>query len=186
MPVPAASTHATLAPPSVTSAAVLMARAFRPQPQTCDSQTPGQQPILAPAPVNQTNCLLSPFNVDLWARCPAFPAAPVVRSDVGLLPADKQPAFIVGDRIDGTQGGVSVFNGSVQLDQGDRRVMADRMTYDSKSGVATLEKGIQYASPAMVLSSSSGEYDTQTGSGTFKDTTFLIPNRNGHGSAGIF
>lgn len=185
-PAPAASTHVTLAPPSVTAAAVLMGRAFRPQPQTCDAQTPGQQPILSPARTDQPSCLLSPFNVDQWARCPVFPAAPVVGSAVRLLPTDKQPAFIAGDHIEGTQDGVSVIDGSVQLDQGDRRVTADRMSYDSRSGIATLQKDIQYASPSMVLNSSSGEYNTQTGTGSFKDTTFLMPNRNGHGTSGIF
>ena len=187
-PAPAATTHVTLAPPSVTSAAVLMARAFRPKPESCDALTPGQLPVLRPAPTNQAACLLSPFDADLWAHCPVFPAAPVVPivSQLGAPPTNQQPSFIVGDRIDGTQTGVSVINGSVQLDQGDRRVTSEHMTYDASTGIAVIETGITYASPNMMLSSPSGEYDTQTGSGTFKDTTFLMPKRNGHGTADIF
>ena len=165
-----------------------MARAFRPQPQTCSAETPGQLPVLAPAPANQPSCLLSPFDADQWARCPVFPAAPVVPiiSGFGVPLAKQQPSYIVGDRIDGTQSGVSSINGSVQLDQGDRRITAEHMTYDSGSGIAVMQKGIVYANPNMVVTSPSGEYDTQAGSGTFKDTTFLLPQRNGHGTAGIF
>jgi len=187
-PAPAASTHVTLAPPSVTSAAVLMARAFRPKPETCTAEAPGTLPVLAPARANQASCLLSPFNSDNWARCPVFPAAPVLPLNTGHAapPPNQQPSYIVGDRIDGTENGSSTITGSAQLDQGDRRVTSDRMSYDSNTGIANVEKGVNYASPKMMLSSPSGEYNTTTGTGTFKDTVFLMPKRNGHGSATIY
>ncbi|HSN18784.1 MAG TPA: LPS assembly protein LptD [Gammaproteobacteria bacterium] len=129
--------------------------------------------------------MLNPFSKNPWARCPVFPPATVMG---GLgLPASKQPSFIVGDRIEGTQSGVSAINGSVQLDQGDRRISTEHMSYDSNTGLATMDKGLTYASPDMVLQSTGGGvYDTQAGSGTFKDTNFLMPRRHGHGTAGIF
>lgn len=190
-PAPAASTRSySFAPPSVTSAAVLMARAFRPKPETCDSLAPGTLPVLAPAPVNQTSCMMSPFARNKWARCPVFPAAPVIPltgTGFGSMPApQQQTSFVVGDTIDGIQTGVSIISGNVQLDQGDRRVTASKMTYDSNTGVALMDKGLNYYSPHMELASPSGIYDTIDGSGTFQAALFQLPQRNGRGSANVF
>jgi LPS-assembly protein len=184
-PAPSASTHATLAPPSVTSAAVLMARAFRPKPATCDIEAPGTLPVLVPAPANQSSCMLSPFSFNRWALCPVFPASPVIPL-TGLKTAKKQTSFIVGDQIDSVQTGVSRITGNVQLDQGDRRVTSDKMTYDSNSGIVVVNQGVHYASPSMMLSSPSGVYDSTDGTGTFQDTNFLMPRRNGRGHANVF
>ncbi|HEX2667056.1 MAG TPA: LPS assembly protein LptD [Gammaproteobacteria bacterium] len=190
-PVPAASTTPApaagtiLAPPSSTSAAVLMARAFRPKPQTCESQSPGMDPVLMPALRDQPNCMLSPFARDKWGRCPAFPPAPVLQLD-HALPPNQQPSFIVGDQIEAAENGASLISGNVQLDQGDRRVTSQKMTYDSDTGIALVNEGVGYASPRMMLTSPSGVYDTGKGSGSFKDADFLMPQRNGHGTAALF
>jgi len=184
-PAPAASTRVSLAPPSATSAAVLMARAFRPKPQTCEIEAPGAQPVLGPAPVDQPSCMLSPFSTNLWAFCPVFPASPVIPL-TGLKPVKKETSFIVGDQIDSVETGVSLITGNAQLDQGDRRVTSDRMTYDSNSGIVLVNQGVHYASPSMMLSSPSGVYDSTDGTGTFQDTYFLMPRRNGRGHANVF
>lgn len=185
VPAPSASTHASLAPPSVTSAAVLMARAFRPKPQTCEIEAPGTLPVLAPSPANQSSCMLSPFSFHRWALCPVFPASPVIPL-AGLKPAKRQTSFVVGDQIDSIQTGVSLITGDVQLDQGDRRVTSDKMTYDSNSGIAVVNQGVHYDNPRMMLSSPSGVYDSTDGTGTFQDTYFLMPKRNGRGHANVF
>ena len=184
-PAPSASTHVTLAPPSVTSAAVLMARAFRPKPETCDINAPGSFPVLGPAVVNQSSCMLSPFGYNRWTLCPVFPPSPVIPLE-GLKPARKETAFVVGDQIDSIQTGVSLITGDAQLDQGDRRVTSDKMTYDSNSGIVVVNQGVHYASPSMMLSSPSGVYDSTDGTGTFQDTYFLMPKRNGRGHANVF
>jgi LPS-assembly protein len=187
---PAASTHNySFAPPSVTSATVLMARAFRPKPETCENLAPGSLPVLAPAPVNQTGCMMSPFVYNKWARCPVFPAAPVIPlgiSSKSAPPPQQQTSFVVGDTIDGIQTGVSLITGHVQLDQGDRRVTTDKMTYDSNTGIAVMDKGLNYYSPRMELSSPSGIYDTSDGTGTFQASVFQMPLRNGRGTASVF
>ena len=189
-PAPAASTHSyTFAPPSLTSATVMMARAFRPKPETCDAFAPGALPVLAPAPANQTSCMITPFAHNKWAHCPAFPPAPVIPlgiGDRGAPPTQQQTSFVVGDTVDGIQTGVSLITGHVQLDQGDRRVTTDKMTYDSNTGIAVMDKGLNYYSPRMELSSPSGIYDTVNGSGTFQAALFQMPLRNGHGSANVF
>lgn len=188
---PSAATRSdfTLAPSSATSPAALMARAFRPRPESCTDRSPGTLPLLAPAPVNQASCLLSPYTNDQWARCPAFPAAPVLSlpAGVGTVPPPRQqPSYLVGDQLSGTEQGVSLLTGHVQLDQGDRRITSDRMSYDSNSGIARAASGINYVSPAMMLTSASGQYDTGTGTGSFKNAVFLLPQRHGHGQAGVF
>ena len=191
-PAPAIATASrpgvTLAPASPTSAAVLMARAFRPKPETCTVDAPGTLPLLAPAPANQPSCMLSPFAYNKWARCPAFPAAPVIQlvTSVTAPPPNQQTSFVVGDTIDGIQAGVSLLAGHVQLDQGDRRVTSDKMTYDSNTGLAFVNEGVNYASPKMMLTSTAGIYDTNKGTGTFQNTVFLLPLRNGHGTANVF
>ncbi|HEY3645240.1 MAG TPA: hypothetical protein VGM16_07880, partial [Gammaproteobacteria bacterium] len=189
-PAPGASTHSySFAPPSATSAAVLMARAFRPKPESCASLAPGTLPLLAPAAVNQTGCMMTPFDRNKWARCPVFPAAPVIPlagSSAAMPAPQQQTSFVVGDTIDGIQTGVSLITGNVQLDQGDRRVTTEKMNYDSNTGVALMDKGLNYYSPRMELSSPSGIYDTADGSGTFQAAVFLLPQRNGRGTASVF
>ncbi len=190
-PAPTAASRSgiTAAPVSVTSAAVLMARAFRPKPETCDVDAPGTLPVLAPARANQPSCMLNPFtNNNRWALCPAFPPSPVIQLvTVGSpAPLKQQTSFIVGDQIDGIQAGVSLVSGNVQLDQGDRRVTSDKMTYDSNSGIAFINHDVNYDSPHMMLSSPSGIYNTIDGTGTFQDTSFLLPKRNGRGQANVF
>lgn len=184
-PAPASSTR-TLAPPSVTSAAVLMARAFRPHPQTCDAESPGVSPLLMPWPVNQTGCMLSPFYKNKFGMCPAFPPAPVLPLGLGAPPPNQQPSYIVGDRIEGQEGSISTISGNAQLDQGDRRVSSQKMTYDDKTGLALVDTGVGYYSPKLMLTSPTGKYDTNSGTGTFNDSDFLLPQRNGHGSAKVF
>jgi LPS-assembly protein len=194
-PAPAAASTAairpgfTAAPVSVTSAAVLMARAFRPKPQTCEIDAPGVMPVLAPAPANQPSCMLNPFtDTKLWAYCPAFPASPVIPLGTSgkAVSLKRQTAFIAGDQIEGIQSGVSLVSGSVQLDDGDRRLTSDKMTYDSNSGIVVVNHNVNYFSPRMMLNSPSGVYNTVDGTGTFQDTNYLIPKRNGRGTAGVF
>ena len=185
---PAASTHSyTFAPPSITSATVMMARAFRPKPETCGNRAPGSLPVLAPAPANQTSCMMSPFGAHKWAHCPVFPPSPVVSLGINNSPPpQQQTSFVVGDTIDGIQTGVSLVTGHVQLDQGDRRVTTDKMTYDSNTGIAVMDKGLNYYAPRLELTSPSGIYDTADGSGTFQMALFQLPFRNGHGNANVF
>ena len=129
--------------------------------------------------------MLSPFTANPWAFCPVFPASPVIPL-TGLKPVKKETSFIVGDQIDSIQTGVSLITGNAQLDQGDRRVTSDRMTYDSNSGIVLVNQGVHYASPSMMLSSPSGVYDSTDGTGTFQDTYFLMPRRNGRGHANVY
>jgi len=184
-PAPAAGTR-TLAPPSVTSAAVLMARAFRPKPQTCESEAPGIAPLLMPTLVDQTGCMLSPFAKNRFDLCPAFPTAPVLPLVAGAPPPNQQPSYIVGNQVDGQQTGLSTVTGDVQLDQGDRRVSSQKMIYNNDTGLAIVEKGVSYDSPKLMLTSPDGKYDTNKGTGTFNDSDFLLPLRNGHGNAKVF
>ncbi len=185
-PAPSTVTAPTAAPPSLTSAAALMAKAFRPKPESCDAFAPGAAPLLAPAQTNQVMCIYSPFTRTLWGHCPAFPASPVPALPNGGPPPNQQPAFIVGDQVDGVQSGVSKITGHVQLDQGSRRVTAQEMTYDSATGLADARHDVSYATPGLVLSAPTGQYDTNKGTGTFQQTDFLMPLRHGHGTADVF
>lgn len=185
-PAPATANSPTAAPPSLTSPAALMAKAFRPQPQTCDVQPPGVMPLLAPATADQTLCMFSPFTRNRWSLCPAFGPSPVMAMPPGSPKPIQQPAYIVGDQVDGLQTGVSKITGHVQLDQGDRRVTAAEMTYDSNTGLAVAKNDVGYATPTIVLSGPTGNYDTNKGTGSFDQADFLMPLRHGHGTAQVF
>jgi LPS-assembly protein len=130
--------------------------------------------------------MLSPFtNGNRWALCPAFPPSPVIPLLIEA-PIKQQSAFIVGDQINGSQDGISVISGHVQLDQGDRRIVSDKITYDSTSGIAVINQDMDYANPRLMLNSKSGVYNTNDGTGTFQDTTYLLPRRNGRGGANVY
>ena len=192
-PVPPPSTHdatvsitqRTPAPPSLTAPEVLMAKAFRLMPQTCDSQAPGTAPLLAPTATDQVVCLYSHFTRDRWNLCPAFPRSPVMPLPVGGIKSTQETAFIVGDQVEGLQTGVSKITDHVQLDQGDRRITAKEMTYDSNTGLTTAHDDVGYATPSMVLTGPSGSYDTNKGTGVFQAAGFLLPQRRGHGTAQV-
>ena len=183
---PVTITARTPAPPSLTSAAVLMAKAFRPAPQTCDTAAPGTLPLLAPAAADQIPCMYSPFKHDRFNLCPAFPPSPVLPLPFGGVKPTQEAAFIVGDDVQGFQNGVSTITGHVQLDQADRRVTASEMIYDSKTGLAHAKGNVGYATPNMVMQGPLGDYDTNKGTGSFKQAEFLMPGRHGHGYADVF
>ncbi|MGE5625667.1 MAG: LPS assembly protein LptD [Bacillota bacterium] len=184
--VPVTISTRTAAPPSLTSPAVLMAKAFRPAPQTCDTAIPGTLPLLAPAPADQVPCMYSPFQRERWSLCPAFAPSPVLPLPFGGVKPTQEAAFIVGDEVEGQQNGISKISGHVQLDQADRRVTATTMTYDSNTGIAIAQGNVGYATPAMVLQGPTGNYDTNKGTGTFDQAEFLMPQRHGHGFAQVF
>ena len=142
-------------------------------------------PAISPASdaVNPLLCSSSPYYHDIWGRCPAFPAAAVLPLPQGSPAPKQQPVFIAGEQLEGGQHGESVLTGNVQLDQGDRRITAGRITYNTDSGQAHVEDHVQYLTPQMSLSSPKGDYDTRSASGNFSDANFLLPQRHGHGSA---
>lgn len=180
-PPPVAGTVA--APASITSAKVLMAKAFGPRPGTCQGNSPGQLPAFTPATRNELPCGISPFQHSPWGICPALPPSPVLPLPPGSPSAGKQQAFIVGDQIEATQQGISTISGDVQIDQGDHRVTGQDMTYDSNTGIALVKQGVNYYTPDLVLSSPTGSYDTNKGIGSFDDADFLLPQRHGRGSS---
>jgi LPS-assembly protein len=171
------------APSADTSPGAMMMQAFHKQIWTCESTTPGHTPLLEPAPRNQTACMISPFKHDQWGICPAFPPSPVLPLPPDSPLPGQQQAFIVGDQIEGIQQGVSQITGNAQLDQGDHRVTAQNMTYDSNTGLAYVKQDVNYYTPRLQVMSPTGRYDTNKGVGTFEDADFLLPVRHGRGNA---
>lgn len=185
-PAPISSTNIAAmeaAPSSATSPEALMAKAFHRQKWTCESTAPGTLPMLVPVVNNQTPCTISPFKHDQWGICPAFPPSPVLPLPPGSPKPGQQQAFIVGDQIVGIQQGVSQITGNAQLDQGDHRVGAQNMIYDSNTGLAHVKQDVNYYTPQLIVTSPTGTYDTNQGIGSFDDADFLMPMRHGHGTA---
>jgi LPS-assembly protein len=118
---------------------------------------------------------------NLWGSCPAFPASPIRPSSAAN--SGPQITYISSEQLQSIQHGDSVFTGSVQLDQGDRRITAARMIYNEDTGLVQVKQQVQYITPKLILSGSAGEYDTNKTSGSFADADFLLPGRHGHGTA---
>ena len=185
-PAPISSTNLAAmeaAPSSATSPEAQMAKAFHHRKWSCEASAPGSTPMLLPAARNQTACSISPFKHDQWGICPAFPPSPVLPLPPGSPLPSQQQAFITGGQIDGVQQGVSLITGNVQLDQGDHRVTAQNMTYDSATGLAYVKQDVNYYTPQLLITSPMGTYDTNKGFGTFNNADFLLPVRHGHGTA---
>ena len=185
-PAPMSSTNIgaiEAAPSSATSPEALMIKAFHHRRWTCESNSPGTIPMLEPAVRNQMPCMISPFKHDQWGICPAFPPSPVLPLPPGSPDAGQQQAFIAGDQIEGIQEGVSLITGKVQLDQGDHRINAETMLYDSNTGLASIKKDVNYYTPKLMVMSPIGRYDTDKGTGSFDDAAFLLPQKHGHGTA---
>ena len=175
-------TPTPVAAPS-TGPAAIITKGIPQRESTCESTAPGPAPLLSPAARNQLPCTLATTRPSPWGLCPAFPTSPVLPLPPGSPTAGRQQAFIVGDKIESIQQGLSQISGGVQLDQGDHRVTGENMLYDSDTGVVTIKQDVNYYTPQLMLSSQSGRYDTNTNVGSFDGADFLLPSRHGHGTA---
>jgi LPS-assembly protein len=72
--------------------------------------------------------------------------------------------------------------GNVEMKQGDRRVRADCLEYNSKTQDAKLKGGIEYSDPMLTVRGNSGTYSPTLGA-EFQGTQFELPERGARGSA---
>ena len=72
--------------------------------------------------------------------------------------------------------------GNVEMRQGDRTIRADCLEYDQRTQRATLDGGIEYRDPSLVVRGNSGAYSPALGA-EFKGAEFELPERNARGAA---
>jgi len=78
--------------------------------------------------------------------------------------------------------GNATLKGNVEATQGDRRIRANHIEYDSKSGSMRSDGHIEFEDPLVRLTGASGSYSTAAGA-EFRDAQFALRQRAARGSA---
>ncbi|MGB9430031.1 MAG: LPS assembly protein LptD [Gammaproteobacteria bacterium] len=117
-----------------------------------------------------------------WATCPIPPAAVASVTPAPAAGANP-PTHISADLLKGYVHGEALLTGHAQAIQGDKRLTAERMQYNSVTGNTHATDNVHFSSPTMDLRGPSGDYNLNTGSGTFNDANFFLPQRHGRGTA---
>jgi LPS-assembly protein len=117
--------------------------------------------------------------------CPpeAAPAASAPTSAIASAEADERVTIEADDQ-DFTfdVNGNAVLSGNVVMRMGDKVIHADRLEYDAKNGRAKLTGAVEFASPALKVRGSSGEYSPALGA-QFEGAQFELPASNARGAA---
>ncbi len=110
------------------------------------------------------------------------PAPPQAAPDTALIPMDDHRLHIDSDTAAlGADGGAAL-SGRVTVRQDQRRLDADHVIYDQKTGKITVTGAVRFEDPKLRLQSDAGSYD-QSGGADFADASFQLLNRNGRGQA---
>ena len=133
--------------------------------------------------------LLLAFHAAHADEPPCPPTAPAVTADAqpaapATPPNPDAPITIESDDKDFEfdVDGNARLCGNVEMKQGDRRVRADCLEYNSKTQDAKLKGGIEYSDPMLTVRGNSGTYSPTLGA-EFQGTQFELPERGARGSA---
>jgi LPS-assembly protein len=112
--------------------------------------------------------------------CPAPPKrkhtpSPTVASGDHRIRIASDNASLSGE-------GLAVLTGHVTVEQDQRMIAADRVTYDEKTGKVTVNGQVDFEDPRIGVKSDSGVYDT-LGGADFAQAAFQIFDLNGRGFA---
>ncbi|MBT8137232.1 MAG: LPS-assembly protein LptD [Gammaproteobacteria bacterium] len=77
----------------------------------------------------------------------------------------------------------SVFTGDVEVRYGDRRIIADQVSYNPDSGRLSASGNVRYADPRVELTGRQGEFETGDATGNFVSASFQLPQQDGRGEA---
>ncbi|HVC00794.1 MAG TPA: LPS assembly protein LptD [Steroidobacteraceae bacterium] len=111
--------------------------------------------------------------------CPAPPRAP--RPPPSLAAGDHR-IHIESDSATLGADGDAVVAGKVLVLQDARRVSADSVTYDRRTGRIRVKGSVHFSDPRLRIRSDAGSYD-QTGRANFADASFQLLDRRGRGFA---
>lgn len=77
----------------------------------------------------------------------------------------------------------SVFTGDVEVQYGERRIIADEVRYDPGTGRLNASGNVRYADPRIELTGRQGEFETGDATGNFVSASFRLPQQDGRGEA---
>lgn len=118
-----------------------------------------------------------PESYQAEAALPALPAPPAEPVDPEKLPID-----IDAGKADYTLDGVAVLSDNVVMQQGDRRIRADHLEFDTTTRRATVRGGVEYSDPTLTVRGNNGSYSPTLGA-EFEGAEFELPSRNARGAA---
>src|SRR5262249_56288403 len=99
-----------------------------------------------------------------------------------LSPARSGPINITSDQATLGVDGNATLKGNVEATQGDRRIRANQIEYDSKTGSMRSDGHIEFEDPLVHVTGSSGSYSAASGA-EFRDAQFTLRQRAARGSA---
>ncbi len=112
--------------------------------------------------------------------CPAPPKRKP--PPAAIIPSGDHRIRTESDGASLTADGFAVLTGHVLVRQDERRVSADQVTYDEKTGKVTVKGAVDFEDPRLGVKSDSGIYDA-SGGADFEHANFQIFERNGRGFA---
>src|SRR5215471_3692117 len=111
------------------------------------------------------------------AAAPGTAAAAPARKATGL-----GPISITSDQATLGVDGNATLKGNVEATQGNRRIRANQIEYDSKTGSMRSDGHIEFEDPLVHVTGSSGSYSAASGA-QFRDAQFTLRQRAARGSA---
>ncbi|MGH8307137.1 MAG: LPS-assembly protein LptD [Gammaproteobacteria bacterium] len=120
-----------------------------------------------------------------WATCPVPSPATTSVTSAPAAGTASPPTHVSADLLTGYVHGEYLFTGHAQATQGEQRLSAKRMRYNSTTGDTHAAGDVHYSSPNMLLQGPLANYNLNTSSGVFDDAQFFLPQRHGRGNAKI-
>ena len=117
-----------------------------------------------------------------WASCP-IPPPGAASTTPAPAAVTNPPTHVSADLLTGYVHGESLLTGRALATQGDKRLTAERMQYNSASGETHASGDVHLISPNMELTGPVADYNFNNASGVFQDAQFSLPQRHGRGSA---
>ena len=112
---------------------------------------------------------------------PATSGATTAAAPAGK-PAGVGPINITADQATLGVDGNATLKGNVEATQGDRRIRANHIEYDSKNGSMRSDGHIEFEDPLVHVTGASGSYSAAAGA-QFRDAQFALRQRSARGSA---
>jgi LPS-assembly protein len=110
----------------------------------------------------------------------ALPARPVFDVD----DTDPEAVHVSADDADFAEGGVSTLTGNVEVQRGDRQLLADQVTYNEASEVLEATGNVHFWDEGVYLAGDRGRMEFQSDVTEAEGASYLVLEEHAHGSAG--
>jgi len=116
------------------------------------------------------------------ATAPGASAASGAAAAPAAKPAGMPPINITSDEATLGVDGNATLRGNVEATQGERRIRANQIEYDSKTGSMRSDGHIEFEDPLVHVTGASGSFSAGAGA-QFRDAQFALRERSARGSA---